>query len=261
MHPDFLHGALFFYLYNVVKYFFIAGGSFLFFYVFFPEKFKKNKIQPNHSSKKSDFLREIYYSNITLIIGIFIVPVVLYTPIVNYTNFRFSFTKLPYDISLWWSPLIFLAVVILHDSYFYWIHWFMHKPKNFKRFHLIHHKSHDPSSLATISFNYTEAILELLFSVIIIFILPFDITINFAIGFLLSIFHTYIHLGFEIAPLWFRHSFLFRWMVTSTHHNIHHSKTHYNFGLYFRFWDRFMKTEHPKYEEYYDEIQQRRLGQ
>ena len=260
MHPDFWHGAIIFYVFNVAKYFFVAGGFFLIFYVYFPDKFKHSKIQPNHTQKKSDFIREIYHSNITLIIGIFVVPVLLFTPLEKYTNFKFSYTELPYNLSLWWSPVIFLVVLVLHDTYFYWIHWIMHRPKLFKRFHLIHHKSHDPTSLAAISFNYPEAMLELLFNVFIILVIPFDITVNFAVGLILFTFHSYVHLGYEIAPLWFRKSFLFNIFATSTHHNIHHSKTHYNYGLYFRMWDRIMKTEHPNYEAYYDEIQVRRLN-
>jgi sterol desaturase/sphingolipid hydroxylase (fatty acid hydroxylase superfamily) len=260
MPPDFFHGALEFYIFNVAKYFIIAGGFFLVFYVYFPDKFKNNKIQPKHTSKKADFIREIYHSNQSLIISIFIIPVILFTPLYQYTEFTFSFTRLPHNLSMWWSPVIFLAVLILHDAYFYWIHWLMHKPKLYKRFHLVHHKSYDPTSLATLSFNYTEAILELAFNIIILFIIPLDLSIMFIFGLTVFTFHSYVHLGYEIMPLSFRNSFLFKIMVTSTHHNIHHSKSKYNFGLYFRFWDRLMKTEYPKYEEVYDEIQARRLS-
>lgn len=49
-------------------------------------------------------------------------------------------------------------------------------------------------------------------------------------------------------------------MNTSTHHNIHHSKFNGNYGLYFRFWDKMMGTEHPDYVKKYDEIQKRRFG-
>ena len=59
---------------------------------------------------------------------------------------------------------------------------------------------------------------------------------------------------------WFRHSPLFELLNTSVHHNIHHSKFKGNYGLYFRFWDRLMNTEHPDYVKSYDEIQERRFG-
>ena len=71
--------------------------------------------------------------------------------------------------------------------------------------------------------------------------------------------NVYGHLGYEIAPKWFRNSFLFEIINTSTHHNLHHHKFKGNYGLYFRIWDRIMKTEHPDYVKEYDKIQQRRF--
>jgi len=41
---------------------------------------------------------------------------------------------------------------------------------------------------------------------------------------------------------------------------MHHSKFKGNYGLYFRIWDRLMKTEHPDYVKDYDRIQERRFG-
>lgn len=76
-------------------------------------------------------------------------------------------------------------------------------------------------------------------------------------GFLINV---YGHLGYEIAPKWFRYSVLFQILNTSTHHNLHHSKFKGNYGLYSRFWDRVMKTENPDYVKYYDQIQEKRFG-
>ena len=72
--------------------------------------------------------------------------------------------------------------------------------------------------------------------------------------------NVYGHLGFEIAPKWFRKSFLFELMNTSVHHNLHHEKFKGNYGLYFRVWDRIMKTENPNYVEEYDRLQAKRFG-
>jgi sterol desaturase/sphingolipid hydroxylase (fatty acid hydroxylase superfamily) len=40
---------------------------------------------------------------------------------------------------------------------------------------------------------------------------------------------------------------------------MHHSKFIGNYGLYFRFWDRLMKTERPDYIKEYDKIQKIRF--
>ena len=39
----------------------------------------------------------------------------------------------------------------------------------------------------------------------------------------------------------------FGWINATTHHDLHHSSFHYNYGLYFTWWDRLMGTEHPAY--------------
>ena len=71
--------------------------------------------------------------------------------------------------------------------------------------------------------------------------------------------NVYGHLGFEITPKWFRKSFLFEILNTSVHHNLHHEKFNGNYGLYFRVWDRIMKTENPNYVKSFDAIQQKRF--
>ena len=47
---------------------------------------------------------------------------------------------------------------------------------------------------------------------------------------------------------------------TSVYHNLHHSKFKGNYSLYFRWWDKLMKTENPDYVKEYDRIQEQRFG-
>jgi sterol desaturase/sphingolipid hydroxylase (fatty acid hydroxylase superfamily) len=72
--------------------------------------------------------------------------------------------------------------------------------------------------------------------------------------------NVYGHLGFEIAPKWYRRTWIFEVLNTSVYHNLHHENFIGNFGLYFKVWDRLMGTEHPDYVQRYDEIQERRFG-
>ena len=51
------------------------------------------------------------------------------------------------------------------------------------------------------------------------------------------------HLGYEFYP-----ARLARWFITSTHHNLHHDRSHGHFMLYFNFWDRLMDTNERDYE-------------
>ncbi|HBV16397.1 MAG TPA: hypothetical protein DEB71_13780 [Chryseobacterium carnipullorum] len=73
------------------------------------------------------------------------------------------------------------------------------------------------------------------------------------------IINVYGHLGYEIAPKWFRTSFLFGILNTSVYHNLHHSKFKGNYGLYFRFRDKIIRTENSNYIKLYDEIQNSRF--
>jgi Delta7-sterol 5-desaturase len=57
------------------------------------------------------------------------------------------------------------------------------------------------------------------------------------------------HAGVELMPRALADSRWFGWINATTHHDLHHSSFHYNYGLYFTWWDRMMGTEHPRYRE------------
>ena len=66
------------------------------------------------------------------------------------------------------------------------------------------------------------------------------------------------HLGYEIFPRNMIQHPLFKWLNTSTNHNMHHKYVRCNYGLYFNIWDRLMDTNHTRYYEVYDEVTSRR---
>jgi sterol desaturase/sphingolipid hydroxylase (fatty acid hydroxylase superfamily) len=47
---------------------------------------------------------------------------------------------------------------------------------------------------------------------------------------------------------------LLKYKTASTHHNLHHEKFKGNYGLYFTFWDKWMKTEIAEYESKFDKV-------
>lgn len=240
---------------NVSRYFLMAGLPFLIFYILFPQKFKRQKIQ-RRIARQKDFIREVLHSMKTIVIIVAVVAVVLKTPLGEFSKIYTDITAFP----LWWIPLSALLGLIIHDTYFYWMHRLAHGKKVFKWIHLLHHKSTNPSPLASYSFNFLEGILEAMIFPVIILLVPMHplaLLLFTTVAFLINV---YGHLGYEIMPRWFRHSFLFEVLNTSVHHNLHHEKFVGNYGLYFRFWDRIMKTENPNYVKVYDEIQQRRFG-
>lgn len=240
---------------GVARYFILAGIPFLIFYLLFPRKFSKNKIQVRFAKNK-DFIREILHSMQTTLIIVGVIILFFVTPVRGYTLVYTDISAYP----IWWFPLsIFLALVI-HDTYFYWMHWTVHRPKLFRHIHLVHHKSVNPSPWASYSFHFTEGVLEAMIVPILFFLLPMHPLSLCVFVFASFTINVYGHLGYEIAPKWFRNSFLFQIINTSTYHNLHHEKFEGNYGFYFRIWDRVMGTENPDYVKRYDEIQQRRFG-
>ncbi len=161
---------------------------------------------------------------------------------------------------MWFIIPAVIVSLIVHDTYFYWMHRLLHHPKLFKYTHLVHHKSVNPSPWASYSFHFFEAITEGAILLVIVMIIPMhgiSIGLFVLIGFMINV---YGHLGYEVTPKWFRNSFLFEISNTSTYHNLHHSKFKGNYSLYFRFWDKVMGTENPDYVKEYDRIQNQRFG-
>ena len=56
------------------------------------------------------------------------------------------------------------------------------------------------------------------------------------------------HLGYELYPKGFASHPVSKWVISATHHDLHHRKVRCNYGLYFSIWDRWMGTENPHYE-------------
>lgn len=244
-----------FFIVTVLRYAVIAGVPFFIFYKLFFKKFTANKIQQKKAEKKH-FFREVSYSLATSLIFSFVSAVLLFTPIVEYTQVYYDIDAYP----AWWIPASVVLSLVIHDTYFYWMHRTLHHKKLFKLTHLVHHKSTNPSPLASYSFHFLESFAEVGILVLLVFIMPLHPL--GIIGFIVSgfIINVYGHLGFEIMPRKFRHSVLFEIFNTSVHHNLHHSKFKGNYGLYFRHWDRICGTEHPDYVKEYDRVQQRRFG-
>lgn len=240
---------------NALRYIFIAGIPFLLFYLLLSKRFSKRKIQSRNASRK-DFIREVGYSFLTVTVFAMVGLLVLFTPLKQYTLVYNNINDYP----VWWVAASTVLSLVIHDTYFYWMHRALHHKAIFKHAHVVHHKSTNPSPLASYSFHFFEAWTEGAILLPLVFILPMHpiaIALFVLLGFIINV---YGHLGYELTPRWFRHTFLFEILNTSVHHNLHHSKFNGNYGLYFRIWDRLMKTEHPDYVKEYDKIQHQRFG-
>jgi Delta7-sterol 5-desaturase len=231
------------------RYFIIAGLAFLVLYVIFSNKTGLKKIQ-GRFPKNSDCLREIGYSVLTIMMFATVPLVLLNTSLRPYTTF---YT----DIDQYGKLYFFLAfplMLIIHDTYFYWAHRLMHHPALFKIFHLVHHKSTNPSPWAAYAFHPLEAIVEVGIVVIFLFTIPIH-QFHLPVFFLFMIvYNVYGHLGYELYPKGFSRHPIGKWINTSVNHNQHHQYFKGNYGLYFLFWDRIMGTLREDYDEHYDKV-------
>ncbi len=157
------------------------------------------------------------------------------------------------------SPLAFAgylaAMLLAHDTWFYWTHRTMHHPLLFKRFHRFHHRTITPTAWTAYSFAVPEAAMMMLFMPVFFAVLPTPTPVVFAFLAVMIVRNAMGHAGLELHPRgWASHPLLGR-ITTTTHHDLHHAGSfNHNYGLYFTWWDKLMGTEHPEYVARFDAV-------
>jgi sterol desaturase/sphingolipid hydroxylase (fatty acid hydroxylase superfamily) len=230
-----------------LRYIIFAGSAYLLFYVLKRNQWLRFKIQPKFPNHRG-ITTEIKYSILTaLIFGV----VIYFTLFSSWSGYTRIYSNL-HDYSAWYFWASILISIVIHDTYFYWMHRFIHLPRVFRYVHHIHHRSHNPTPLAAYSFHPIEAILEIAVLPLIALLIPIHKAALGLFGLYMILLNVHGHLGYELLPKRFRHSRWFKWLNTSTHHNMHHHYSKANFGLYFNFWDRLMGTNHPDYSNEFE---------
>jgi len=238
------------------RYFIVALIGFMLFYVIFRRKYFYLKIQQKFPQNK-DYIRELFYSIVTMSIFSLIVVVLNSPPIAEQTTRYQSIETYGWAYYFCVFPVLF----IMHDLYFYIMHRIMHHPALFKYIHLVHHKSTNPSPWAAYAFHPLEAIIEQGIVIIFYFTLPVHIT-HLAIFFLFSIiYNVYGHLGYELYPKGFNRTKIGKWINTSINHNQHHQYFKGNYGLYTLIWDRLFDTIRKDYDNQFENISNRKPDQ
>ena len=154
---------------------------------------------------------------------------------------------------LWYLGVSYIAVLLLQDAYFYFTHRLFHHPLLFAWLHQGHHRSRYPTPWTSFAFDPLEAIVQSLFLVAIVFIMPLHFITVLAVLTTMTVWAVLNHLGIDRLPLWFPHHWLGRWVIGPAHHSIHHLKYTVHYGLYFTFWDNLFGTQDPNYQKKFDE--------
>ena len=147
------------------------------------------------------------------------------------------------DYPLWYLPVSFLIYLVLHDTWFYWTHRWMHTPKWFRIAHAVHHDSRPPTAWAAMSFHPVEAVTGAVIIPLLVFMVPVHSAVLAAILFVMTFMGVTNHMGWEIFPRFVVQGALGKAMITASHHQRHHAQYRCNYGLYFRFWDRLCGTD------------------
>lgn len=157
----------------------------------------------------------------------------------------FGFRFIQWNESGWWY---WIAVLILTDLAYWFVHWIGHMVRIFWAVHVVHHSSEKYN----ISVGFRSSVFEPLYRGFFFLPLAFigfraeDVMLAFAIQQLYgSLVHTEL---IKKLPVW-------EWIfVSPSHHRVHHaSNARYldkNMGMIFIVWDKLFKTFEPEDENY-----------
>ena len=206
------------------------------------------KIQSREATR-ADFIREFGASIRTVLVYMTVtIPMVWGFQHGVFAPYQGTLTALSYAGYL-------AAILLAHDTWFYWTHRAMHHPRLFKSFHRFHHRTVTPTPWTAYSFAISEAFVMVLFMPLWLMAVSTPEPVIFTFLAIMILRNAIGHAGLELHPRgWASHPLL-KWISTTTHHDMHHAGSfNHNFGFYFTWWDKLMGTEHPDYVAKFNEI-------
>jgi Delta7-sterol 5-desaturase len=238
----------------LTRYFVLAGGIHLFLYGTFRQFSENsdhhdtqiNRLPPPWKSIKRDIKLSILSSIVFALAAATIV-----------CAYDLGITRLYADVDrypLWYLGISYVIVIVLQDTYFYFLHRLFHHPLLFRWWHQGHHRSSHPTSWTSFAFDPPEAIVQSLFLVAIVFMVPLHLITVIAVLVTMTVWAVVNHLGLDKLPTNFPHHWCSRWFTGPAHHAIHHRQYALHYGLYFTFWDKQFGTEAPQYEQEFVDI-------
>lgn len=229
----------------VIRYFIAAGIFYWYFYTFDFKRWELRKINKTKFPDQDQLLFEMKWSIVTSLIFAGV-------GVLTYYLFEKGYTAIYLNLEqkdIFYMPLSLLLALLIHETYYYWVHRWMHNPKIFRQVHKVHHDSIVTSPWTAFSFHPWEGLLEAIIIPIILIIIPMHPYVLLFYLILMTVSSIVNHLDIEIYPKGFKDHWIGKWLIGATHHHYHHKEFRTNYGLYFTFWDRWMKTESKAYKE------------
>lgn len=233
----------------VFRYFLVAGAFWWAFYRLQPAGIKKRQIYNKLPDAKLQWSEIRWSITASVIFGIGGAAMgVLWQ--LGWTQIYLPFNEYP----LWYLPFSFLILSFFHDLYFYLTHRMLHWPWLFKKAHYVHHQSLTPSPWASFSFHPIESLIEAAALPLLVLFIPVHPVILLIYLTVMTISAVTNHSGFEVLPAGSARHWLGKYLISGVHHTQHHRFYKYNYGLFFTFWDRWLKTEHAGYADSFDQV-------
>ena len=148
-----------------------------------------------------------------------------------------------HDYPLWYLPVSLFLYFFAHDTWFYWTHRLLHRPRWFRAAHAVHHASRPPTAWAAMSFHPIEAVTGAVVIPALVFVIPIHVAMLGLVLLVMTVMGVTNHMGWEMFPRALVHSKWGNWLITASHHQRHHEQYLCNFGLYFRLWDHLCGTD------------------
>ncbi len=214
------------------------------FWKWLPGKFVHLKIQ-NPERQKPIIKTEILYTVITLLIQTLTFTLIYFGVKKGTFNIFPGFASRGMHVEIF----AFLGYTLFYDAYFYWTHRLLHMGWLYKKVHVVHHRSLNPTPFTSFSFHPIETVINLLYFFPVVYFFPMSLETALFLVILTDFSNVMGHLGYELIPLVTRRHWWGNWLTTPTHHNLHHQLSKYNFGLFWNGWDKFFKTLHARTED------------
>lgn len=224
-----------------LRYFFFTASA----YFLTPFLLRKNivkKLIQDRQIPVGQISREIFYSLLSVLIISCVIWFMVSENFIQHTKIYFSVSEHSWLYLAAQIPIL----ILVNDTYFYWMHRAVHHPKLFSWVHKVHHLSTRPTPFTSFAFHPTEAFLEAIWIIPTVMLIPIQRDLLIVYSFLSLLNSLRGHLNFELTPSALLPNSKLSWLNTGTHHSDHHKHFKGNYGLYFLFWDRWCGTLQQK---------------
>lgn len=232
---------------------FMMGSIYLLVWIIFGNLLKNRKIQLSKRAGWSQIKDEILHSALA-ILGSTAFSMIIFS--LNKLGKTLIYTDAgKYGIA--YEIISGIVMILISDTWFYWLHRWMHHPKAYKYVHALHHKSLDVNPFTSNSFHVLEAIGLTIWVLPLVLFMPISTSTLGVVQAVGTFNNLKSHLGYEFFPKLFRIP-PFNMLITATNHSLHHTQYNGNYGLFFRFWDIICGTELAMTQQLFEEIHERR---